>query len=233
MASLPSVPVIHLDPVHPLRVSERYSGADHPMREVTRAVAFEGAWDTARSRDVRGIFDGLAPDWTETRYSPERLLPLIDALDRGGVDGRTVIELGAGTCLMSAELCSRFDRVVAVDLSLEMLRNAVTADAPLVNADAALLPFPAGTADVLVLMNMLLFPTEVDRCLARHGALVWVSSRAEDTPIHLSAGDVVTALAAAGAGDWGGTASRAGEGSWCVLRRSRTDNETGRQAGNG
>jgi hypothetical protein len=48
---------------------------------------------------------------------------------------------------------------------------------------------------------------------------VWVNSRAEDTPIHLTADEVIDSLTAAGTGSWSGMASRAGEGSWCVLRR--------------
>ena len=188
------------------------------MREVTRTIAFEGTWDADRSSLVRGIFDDLAADWTATRGDPERALPLLDALDRGGVAGGTVIELGSGTGLVSDHLMERFDRVVAVDLSFEMLRHGVT-DAPQVNADAARLPLLTGVADALVLMNMFLFPAEMARCLAPWGALVWVNSRAEDTPIHLTADEVLESLTAAGTGEWSGVASRAGEGSWCVLRR--------------
>ncbi len=188
------------------------------MREVTRTIAFEGIWDADRSSLVRGIFDGLAADWTSTRDTPERALPLLDALDRGGVAGGTAIELGSGTGLVSRHLAERFDRVVGIDLSLEMLRHAAVGTS-LVNADAARLPLRAGIADALVLMNMFLFPGEVARCLAPKGALVWVNSRAEDTPIHLAADEVLEALTASGTGNWSGVASRAGVGSWCVLRR--------------
>ncbi|MDP6648613.1 MAG: methyltransferase domain-containing protein [Acidimicrobiales bacterium] len=212
------MPIIHLEATHPVVASDRYSGAGHPMREVTRTIAFEGTWDADRSSLVRGIFDGLAAEWTATRGAPERALPLLDALDRGGVAGGTVIELGSGTGLVSDHLMERFDRVVAVDLSFEMLRHGVT-DAPQVNADAAHLPLLTGVADALVLMNMFLFPAETARCLAPRGALVWVNSRAEDTPIHLTADEVLESLTAAGTGEWSGVASRAGEGSWCVLRR--------------
>jgi SAM-dependent methyltransferase len=212
------VGIEHLDPIHPVTTSDRYSGSDHPMRAVTRAIAFEGIWDGDRSALVQGIFDGLAPEWTATRDGPGRALPLLDALDRGAVTGETVIELGSGTGLVSRHLQERFGRVVSVDLSFEMLRHGI-AETPQVNADAAHLPLPTGVADALVLMNMFLFPAEVARCLAPSGALVWVNSRAEDTPIHLTADEVVDSLTAAGTGSWSGMASRAGEGSWCVLRR--------------
>ena len=67
-----------------------------------------------------------------------------------------------------------------------------------------------------MLVNALLFPAEVARVLAPGGALVWVNSLGDATPIHLSAADVAKALP----GGWGGPASDAGWGTWCVLRRN-------------
>ena len=81
-------------------------------------------------------------------------------------------------------------------------------------ADAARLPFRDGAADVLVLANMLLFPAEVTRLLAPRGALVWVNSLGDRTPIHLSAEDVARALPG-----FAGVASEAGWGTWCVFRK--------------
>ena len=46
----------------------------------------------------------------------------------------------------------------------------------------------------LVCVNMLLFAGEVRRVLAPGGALVWVNSIGERTPIHLSADAVAAAL---------------------------------------
>ncbi len=213
------MPIWYLDPVQPVAASDLYSGPTHPMREVTRSVAFDAGWNADRSQSARDLFDGLAPGWTEGRDTPERALPLADALDRGSVAGQTTLEAGAGTCLFTRELCTRFNLVVAMDLSREMLTNAVTSEAPLVNADASRLPFPDGVVDVVVLVNTLLFPTEVERCLSPEGAIVWVSSRAEGTPIHLSAEDVENAMSSTATGSWKGISSRAGAGSWCVLRR--------------
>ncbi len=217
--SVPSMPIRYLDPIRPVAASGLYSEPNHPMREVTRSVAFDADWAPERSQSVRGLFDGLASEWTESRDSPERILPLVDALGRGFVEGRTALEAGAGTCLFTRELCARFDLVVAMDLSLAMLSHAVTTEAPLLNADASRLPFPDDVADVIVLVNMLLFPSEVERCLSPTGAVVWVSSRAEGTPIHLSAEEVEAAMSSTATGRWTGLASRAGTGSWCVLRR--------------
>ena len=82
-------------------------------------------------------------------------------------------------------------------------------------ADASRLPLRDSSTDALILMNMLLFPAEVERILAPAGTLVWVNSRGEQTPIHLSAEEVARALP----GEWSGTAAHAGTGLWCVLRR--------------
>ena len=68
----------------------------------------------------------------------------------------------------------------------------------------------------MVLVNMLLFPAEVDRVVGSGGVVVWVNSLAERTPIHLPAADVARALP----GRWDGVGSRSGGGAWCVLRRA-------------
>jgi len=77
------------------------------------------------------------------------------------------------------------------------------------------LPVRDSSADAVVLVNAFLFPAEVDRVLSRDGALVWVNSSGPQTPIFLPAEDLVAALP----GTWIATASQAGEGTWCVLRR--------------
>ena len=57
--------------------------ADHPMRAVTRAVAFDpDGWTKERRLQVAALFDELADDW-HTRDLPGREAPLLDALDRG------------------------------------------------------------------------------------------------------------------------------------------------------
>ena len=79
------------------------------------------------------------------------------------------------------------------------------------------MPLRDGSADVVILENMLLFPQEVARVLAPDGALVWVNSLGAGTPIYLPAEDVALAMP----GNWSGVASEAGWGTWCVLRRAR------------
>jgi len=67
-----------------------------------------------------------------------------------------------------------------------------------------------------LLINMLLFPAEVDRVLRPEGTLLWVNTLGDQTPIHLPAVDVLEALP----GDWVGTTARAGTGFWLTAHRA-------------
>jgi SAM-dependent methyltransferase len=212
--------VEHLEVVIPVRL-ERDKGSrdDHPMRKVTREVAFDPAsWTEERRAFVADIFDGEAPNW-HTREVPGRYDALNDALDRGGVptDG-PALELGSGTGLSTPLLRERFPGLLAGDLAIEMLRLAPADAAPRLQCDSTQLPFADGALQVVLAINMLLFPNELDRVLAPDGVLVWVNTSGEQTPIYLPADDVVAAM-----GDgWTGTASEAGPGTWCVARRARS-----------
>jgi SAM-dependent methyltransferase len=190
-------------------------GDEHPIRRLTREVAFDQeAWTPEQAADLGVLFDQLAPEW-HTRAGPERLLPLLDAVERGGpfADG-LAIELGSGTGLATAAIAERFPRLVAVDLSMEMLRLA-PAVVPRVRADGSALPLAEASVATLLLNNMLLFPAEVDRVLAPDGVLVWVNTLGPHTPIHLSPSEIDAALP----GEWNVIASEAGWGTWCVARR--------------
>lgn len=188
-------------------------GSESPMRKVTEGVAFDDAWDATRRDKVRDLFDGMAAEWSN-RFSEERDASIQDALERGGAVGGKVLELGAGSGLGTARLVERFDDVIALDLSMEMLRHQPEL-APKLRGDASSLPFPDAAADVIVLVNMLLFPSEVDRVLAPEGTVLWINTNGHETPIHLTPEAVVEALP----GDWTATAGRAGTGLWAAVRR--------------
>jgi ubiquinone/menaquinone biosynthesis C-methylase UbiE len=191
------------------------------MRIATRRAAGldPGGWTDDLRQQVAGFFDSLAGEW-HTRTSPQRTAVVADALGRGlGVPRRgagVAVEVGSGIGAYSALLAERFEIVVAIDLSLPMLALSPARPAHRVQADSAALPLGDRSAAAVVLINMFLFPAEVDRVLARDGVLLWVNSSGEQTPIYLSADDLLAALP----GEWRGTAGRAGEGHWCVLSRA-------------
>lgn len=196
---------------------EPFAGVDHPMRKVTRQVAFDGAWDETRAAKVAGLFDSMAADWSDTLGNPTKAAPVADALRRGDVpiEGRW-LELGSGTGAGTQVLSPVVGSVVAFDLSAEMLLHAPADLAPRVRGDASVLPFADDTFDAILMVNMLLFPSEVDRVLRAAGTVLWVNTLGDQTPIHLPVPDVMSALP----GDWRGTTANAGTGFWATLRRS-------------
>ena len=133
--------------------------------------------------------------------------------------GRAVtvcVELGSGIGAYTPELARRWSQVVAVEVSLEMLRLAPPDIGHRVLADGSRLPMASNRADAVVLVNCFLFPDEVDRVLAPDGVVVWVNSSGAETPIHLPPEDVVAALP----GAWDGVQATAGMGIWSVLWRA-------------
>jgi ubiquinone/menaquinone biosynthesis C-methylase UbiE len=191
------------------------------MRIATRRAAGLDArgWTVELRDQVQDYFDGLAGEW-RTRTSPQRTAVVTDALSRGlgSIDAPVgaAVEVGSGIGAYSSLLAERFATVVAIDLSEAMLRLAPNAPAHRVRADGAHLPLRNASAAAIVLINAFLFPGEVERVLAPDGALVWVNTSGEQTPIYLSADELVGRLP----GEWAGVSSQAGEGHWCVLRRA-------------
>jgi SAM-dependent methyltransferase len=202
---------------HPsMRDPEPFAGPDHPMRLLTRSIALGEPWTPADVDRVSSIFDALAGGWTADHVDATKAAPVRDALDRGDVplDGDW-LELGAGTGAGARILAGTVKSLIATDLSTEMLHNAPADLAPRVQADAAVLPFADDSFDAVLMINMLLFPTEVDRVVRADGVVVWVNTLGDQTPIHLPASDVLDSLP----GNWHGRTARAGTGFWLTARR--------------
>lgn len=187
------------------------------MRKLTRQVAFDGAWDAARAQKVGDLFDSMAADWSTDHVDATKAAPIIDALERGTAttDGRW-LELGSGTGAGTRVLSGQVGALVAFDLAGEMLAHAPGELAPRVRGDASVLPFGNDAFDTVMMVNMLLFPGEVDRVLTPGGTIVWVNTLGDQTPIHLPAADVADALP----GSWVGVTANAGTGLWATLRRA-------------
>lgn len=204
--------VIAADPPRP---ATDPNAEPHPMRVVTRQVAFEpDGWTAERRAKVTELFDGMAAGWHSHRNDPQRTAPLEDAYARGDIPrGGVCLEVGSGDGQNTPFLDEHHDLVVAADLSFQMLRYAPSDVGCRVRADTSATPLRAGGADVVVLVNALLFPAEMARVA---DVIVWVNTAGDLTPIHLGAAEVESALP----GSWDGVASSAGRGTWSVFRRA-------------
>lgn len=203
-------------PDHPdARDADAFAGPDHPMRVLTRATAFGEPWSSADATRMQDVFDGLAEGWSEDHVDPVKAAPVEDALARGNLplDGRW-LEVGSGTGAGARIVADRVGSLVCTDLAAQMLANAPDL-APRVRSDASMLPFPDRTFDAVMLINMLLFPHEVDRVLRVDGSVLWVNTMGDQTPIHLPPHAVLRALP----GEWTGRSARAGTGTWLVAQR--------------
>lgn len=178
-------------------------------------MAFGDEWTIDKAERMSALFDEMAPDWSTDNIEPVKARPVLDAIDRGDVplDGAW-LELGSGTGAGAQVLAGQVGSLVCNDLSLEMLRHAPPL-APRVRTDASRLPYAADSFDAVLMINMLLFPAEVDRVLRANGVVVWVNTLGDQTPIHLPPSDVLEAMP----GRWTGTTAHAGTGFWLVARR--------------
>src|SRR4029079_19371012 len=126
-------------------------GPDHPMRIATRRAAGlePGGWTRQLSKEVREFFDTLSNEW-HMRTSPQRTAVVMDALERGlgrsASRSGVVVEVGSGIGTYSGLLAERFATVLAIDLSLAMLRQAPVETAHRIQADGAMLPVRGSSA---------------------------------------------------------------------------------------
>lgn len=196
---------------------DRSDVENHPMRLVTKQVAFEeSSWSSQRLSTVMGLFDSMAEEWSDKDFS-ERGLPVFDALKRGGIShGKIGLELGSGTGAYSSLLSRYFDSLMCIDLSFEMLKRSESTKGLRVQGDGAQLPITDSSIDGLICINTLLFPQEIDRIISDNGYLLWVSTSGPQTPIYLSPAECLSAL-----GDgFSGVSSSCGLGTWTVFRRA-------------
>lgn len=197
--------------------ADPFAGPDHPIRIITREIALDGKWDAEIRQRMAATFDRLAPDWSEDHVNPTKAAPVSDAVERGGLQLGNIrlLELGSGTGAGGKVLAPQVGQYVAFDLSAEMIRNDQAVHTTQVRGDASVLPFVDDSFDVVMCINMFLFPQQVDRVLRTGGALLWVNTMGDQTPIHLPVSDVVKALP----GDWNAVTANAGTGFWAVLTR--------------
>ena len=158
---------------------------------------------------VRRFWDRMAQGW-DTRISAERTTALADGLAHAGRP-RRILEVGTGTGSGAVLVAERFPdaELTGVDLSPEMVRRARARlpHARFAAADAAALPFPDASFDLVVQLNVPVYWRELKRVLAPDGLVLIASTFGPATPYYtphalLRRRFTEVATGRAGPGDW-------------------------------
>jgi len=115
-------------------------------------------------------FGRLAPVYGEGQYYRNRRAAVVAAITPELAQARTILDLGSGPGVYSADLraIARDARIVAADLSCEMLaaaRGRKIDDLRLVRCDASELPFLSRIWQMIFCSHVLPFVSDLDRCL--------------------------------------------------------------------
>jgi len=155
-------------------------------RLVTNVVVRVPALWRVFKRPLTRNFDRLAPEWDSTRVSADRLEPMARALDAVPRPPSTVLDVGTGTGAVARLASARWPgaRVTGVDASSRMIEEARRLGGERYDvADAAALPFPDGSFDLVTLNNMIPFFDEVARVTAPGGHVAVAFAHGPRTPI--------------------------------------------------
>ncbi len=151
-------------------------------------VRVPAAWRLFR-RAVTRDFDELAPTW-ETRLSPERLAPMLAALEAVPDPPRRVLDVGTGTGRVARVAQERWPsaQVTGVDVSAAMIDEArrLGGGPTYAVADASALPFADASFDLVVLNNMIPFFDELARVTAPGGCVAIAYGLGDRTPIYVA-----------------------------------------------
>jgi SAM-dependent methyltransferase len=212
--------------------SEHTQGADTPLRLRLMARGMSAAisrapflWPVLRA-PTRRFWERAAARWDEQRGSAERLAPLAAACDRLEPDPRRILELGTGTGMGALALARRFPaaEVVAVDLAERMVAAAqaklpeeLASRVSFRVADAAHLPFPDASFDLVAQLNLPVYADEVARVLRPDGHVIVASSFGPATPYYTPPGRLRAAFARRGIETV--AAEGAGRGDFLLARR--------------
>ena len=168
------------------------SGARRFARLTTRVVVSHPALWRLFRRPLRASFDALAPQWHEIVSDEERLAPLVEALGRLEAPPARVLDLGTGTGKGAQLVAERFPEteVLGVDLSPGMIEEAerllpreLAGRVRFQVADASALPLADGAFDLVVLLNMIPFFSELARVTAPGATVVVAHMSGAETPI--------------------------------------------------
>jgi SAM-dependent methyltransferase len=143
-------------------------------------------WPLLR-RPTQRFWNNMAPQWTG-RASPDRA----SALEAGAraVPGspQRILEVGSGSGDGTAALARVFPgaQITGMDLSDEMVRTAqATNPGPdYVVGDAAKIPFPDATFDLVAQLNVPFYPSELKRVVKPGGHILVASTLGRTTPYY-------------------------------------------------
>jgi SAM-dependent methyltransferase len=151
-------------------------------------------WPVLR-RPMRGFFERSAPGWDVRTGagSPDHLATLAAAALHVAEPPERVLDVGTGTGEGALLLAREFPRasVRGIDISEEMIRSAQAkigldpeGRVAFRVADAAALPYGEGSFDLVTLLNMPPFLSEIDRVLRPGGNVIVAASWGADTPFY-------------------------------------------------
>ncbi|MFI6941174.1 class I SAM-dependent methyltransferase [Streptomyces sp. NPDC050418] len=192
----------------------------HPSRHAQRQVldgqlGGEEGWSRLRT-----IYAEQAPEWRDwTQLQPGYAQSVADGL-REVKDAPWAVEVCCGTGEATSEVRARFTKVVACDVNLAMLRGRDTG-APQdgvvwIAADVRSLPFADRSVPLMVALNGVFNPEEIERVIVPGGQVLWCTSFREGTPLYVSPGEMGDRL---GSG-WTGRTGLSGFGQWTLLTRT-------------
>jgi SAM-dependent methyltransferase len=161
-------------------------------RLTTRVVVSHPALWRLFRRPLRADFDALAPQWNDI-VGDDALVPLTAALGRLEAPPARALDLGTGTGKGAQLVAERFPEaeILGVDLSPGMIEEAgrllpreLSRRVRFQVADASALPLDDGAFDLVVLLNMIPFFSELARVTAPGATVVVSHTSGAETPIY-------------------------------------------------
>lgn len=119
---------------------------DRKMGDDSEASEDKNNMHVEEKQRLRGVFDEIAEEFSESRDEPWReVLEWVEGLDGGGL----ALDLGCGNGRHLPALQERFDRVVGLDFSQALLEYA-RGKGWVVEGELTRLPFQSGCADAVL-----------------------------------------------------------------------------------
>jgi SAM-dependent methyltransferase len=174
---------------------------------------------------MRRQFDALAPVWESMRLE-DSLASYEAGLEAIDFPPARALDLGTGTGAGAFAIARRFPEAVVVgaDMSTRMLAEAerqmpaeLRGRVTLQRADAAALPFPEESFQLVAHANMIPFFDEVARVLAPGGHALFAFSSGDTTPIYVAPEKLRAELEQRGFTDF--AEFRAGRGNALLARK--------------